>query len=271
MNMSIIKTLEEKQNQVNSLCDMIDQIHKENPKLTDINFLQKVKYIKEHVEQKDIDIFETFLLSHDEISGEYAVNNFQQMMGISLVKLLGVQPLQGPVGQIFKLRFAALETETETDVTATRMVLEIQAVAIQASSYKYDNFKQNLFGLLWLKITDKCEKYQCTKTTLSSVICTATSNIARLTRRGAGNILITHSCNVEELKPLANNNTLTIIIDDMMPENLILTGYKGEQAADAGIYFCPYMISPRNILRCAFHSDDVSKDYYSLIEITDAK
>ena len=233
-----------------------------------MKFLQKVKYIKEHVEQKDIDIFETFLLSHDAISGEYAVNYFQQMMGISLVKLLSVQPLQGPVGQIFKLRFAALETETETDENIPR--LELQAVAIQASSYKYDNFKQDMFNVIWSKITDKCGKYQCTRTTLVPAISEATNNIARHTRRGVGNILITNSCNIGELRPLANNNGLTIVIDDMMPENIILIGYKGEQAVDAGIYFCPYMLSPNNTLRCAFHSDDASKNYYSLIEITDA-
>lgn len=272
--MKVIKTLEEKQNQVNNLCDLIDQIHKENPKLTDIKFLQKVKYIKEHVEQKDIDIFESFLLSHDEINGEYTVDCFQQMMGISLVKLLGVQPMQGPVGLMYKLRWlfnTDVDTKNKDEDIMAHATIEMQSTAIQASIYKYDNFKQDLFHLFFTKITNVCKKYKCAKSSLIQVTYEATNNIARLTRRGVGNILITHSSNIEDLQFLADKKVLTIIIDNMMPENIILTGYKGISEIDAGIFFCPYMISPNNVIRCAFHSDDVSKDYYSLIEITDAK
>lgn len=217
-----IETIKQKQKQVETLQLIIDEIKSQYQLET---VIPKIDYIEQNFDEQDIKIFETFLLSSD-VSIEYATELLQELKNISLLNIVGVQPMQGPVGLTYKMRFKDIEEEN-------KITLEIVTAAIEAVSRKYSNFKQDMFESIFNTITENCIESKSSRKNLRYNIMVQANNIARDTRRSPGNIVITNSKNVESLQ--SDQQSITIIVDDLMPENQILVGFKSRNM-DAGLF-----------------------------------
>lgn len=116
-----IETIKQKQKQVETLQLIIDEIKSQYQLET---VIPKIDYIEQNFDEQDIKIFETFLLSSD-VSIEYATELLQELKNISLLNIVGVQKMQGPVGLTYKMRFKDIEEEN-------KIKLEIVTAAIEA-------------------------------------------------------------------------------------------------------------------------------------------
>lgn len=214
--------------------------------------------------------------------------------------LVGIQPMQGPVSLMFKLRCEKDQNDNN------EISLTVNSEPIQASFYKANNINSEQVADIINKriisiILDGCNSkheqftYKCKDdaviwNNLVLTINRAASNIARLTRRGCGNVLLMNSttqlklkfgCDVqrvnEESYVQAIHNKYRIITDDNVPDNKIIVAYKSENSQlDCGIFVSPYILTFNQLessssIRYGTDVDEVAINYYEVVEIINAK
>ncbi len=267
---------------------------------------------------------------------ELAVRVLDQI--IILDDLVSIQPMQGPVGLVYKLRYR--ETGQEGgEGKGTRLALEITSNAIEAMSRKFharwsvessEDLKQR-HGLdleeevlqavaneMAYEIIDEVLTKMKSKTktikldsffsgaALSVHFNRESNEIARLTRRGAGNFIIVDPFtltilqgdkdspfvkvddetaekqkNLSRLKFVGTLSGTIRVYCDMLGTEVII-GYKGSTETDTGIIYSPYimlmstgmMVDPETfqpqisfMTRYGDFADDDSANYYSTLKI----
>lgn len=217
---------------------------------------------------------------------------------IILDNFIGIQPMQGPVGLIYKLRYKRTDQE-EGEGKGARLTLEICSEAIEAKSRKLAvswsieasqdlqqqhgvNIEEEVIQAVAIEMASEIIDEMLSKMTseaklvkletffsgseLTCHINQAASEIARLTRRGAGNFIIVDPVTLSVLQ--GDKNTPFIKVDDETAEqqksfrlkrvgtlcdsihvycDLLATksivGYKGSSGeTDAGLFYSPYVL-----------------------------
>jgi hypothetical protein len=218
---------------------------------------------------------------------------------LTIMDLVGVQPMQGPVGLVYKLRYVTKDEKEE----GTNISLEILSQAVEAGSRKLKaawtlEAKQDMHAMHGLNIeteltTAMAQEIAVEHNTewldrISSIanessyeiddninlivaITKAGCDIARNTRRGAGNWIVVPLATLTRIKEVANRNmsprdmfvpvksdggtlggnlmhvgvlnkTIKVYTSLNMPDDEILVGYKGKNGeTDTGLIFSPYV------------------------------
>ena len=251
---------------------------------------------------------------------------------IILDDLIGIQPLAGPVGLIYKLRYK----DHEEDDNITRMSLEVLSKAVEANSRKLhatwtieaerdiktqrevniedeiiDAVADGIAFEIISEVLDRIEgkstkvkvRYPEPTASISVAINKAANDIAKSTRRGAGNFAIVSPMilaylqtnnshfvgttdkpkkdSLSRLRYAGTLNGTTKIYCDVLSDKVIV-GYKGSTGTDAGMVYSPYTllmtsgptIDPQNftprmtlMTRYGEDLDKLGKKYYKTLDI----
>lgn len=203
---------------------------------------------------------------------------------------VGFQPIQGPVGLIYKLR---TKSRDENEDGTKRLTLEIISHAVEAASRKLharwtiessqdmkiqhglnmedeiihavatETASEFIDEILSILQTTKKEIPYADGFDLSLQISKAANDIARKTRRGAGNFVIVSPTNLVLLQTTGNsfvsateeektkdrsrlrfagtlNETIRVYCDFFVDPDTVIVGYKGSTDTDCGLVFSPY-------------------------------
>lgn len=210
----------------------------------------------------------------------------------------GIQPLEGPVGLIFRLVIAYMEELNPEDnrpgsndeelVKETGRKLSIQIVkeAVEAKSRKYNILDNVADVIVWEAIGNILLKSQTTDIgevsdqRLLLEINKACNSIARDTRRGAGNGLIASPTTAKRIKAAAIDGKsivagFKIVEHAGLDDATIIVSYKGGAGeTDAGIIISPYQFrledgnSGSGITRYGISASyERAYEYYRVIKI----
>ena len=194
---------------------------------------------------------------------------------------VSVQPLTAPVGMVFhlksenedgeiKIKAISNAIEARTLKLKTHLTLECVTNTKTFESSKdnriFKTLANNILNELYYHIIGEIEKISTKKSfslnnenieDIQSEIIKESIDIAKKTRRGAANYIITNEYIFEKLfKDIISDdkikisdtltkmgvfNDIDVYVDKLMTKNKAIMGYKGKTEADAGFIFSPYV------------------------------
>lgn len=228
----------------------------------------------------------------------------------SVARFAGVQAMVGPVGLSYALSYETKMKEPTDDIPPVgalidsvdttssglsispelyTITLEVKSKAVEACSRRIPEdatTTEAINDMIVSIILNNCKRTTIASDTTSKVLQAHLhmlgSDIARNTRRGAGNILMCSEATQAKFKPSTSYNR-TAIINNSVPDNIIIVGYVGTSNMDCGIFFAPYMVLKRkvineeyvpinqDIIRYGLSYNNNWENYYQILEIVDAE
>ncbi len=220
----------------------------------------------------------------------------------SVSRFAGVQVMTGPVGLSYALSYETKKKEQSNDEAVTgasssldeaqdayEITLEVKSIALEAASRLIPEEKtttEAINDMIVSIILNYCKRTTIASDTTSKALQARLhmlgSDIARKTRRGAGNILMCSEATQAKFKPSTSYNR-TAIINNSVPDNIIIVGYVGTSNMDCGLFFNPYLLNNRkvineeyvtikqNIIRYGLAYNKDWDNYYQILEIVDAE
>lgn len=318
----MLKDLKEKQTTIDNLSatistlqNLIDSTIKSEPLLQNQQFMEKLIQIEtdEEIQEKNrVNVQGYFYNSMNsaaitsmtnpdvEANVEALYKESKELIN-SVSRFAGVQVMTGPVGLSYALSYetkkkeqsddAVIETSSSLDEAqdAYTITLEVMSIATEARSILIPEEKtttEAINDMLVDIILKHCKhttiKSDTTSNALRAHLHMLGSDIARNTRRGAGNVLMCSETTQQKFNP-STSLCRTAIINNSVPDNIIIIGYVGSSHTDCGLFFNPYLLNNRTVLNeeyvliqqdiirygLAYNKD--WDNYYQILEIVDAE
>lgn len=315
----MLKDLKEKQATIDNLSttittlqNLIDTAIKSEPLLQNLEFLEKLVQIEtdeEIQEQNRVNVQGFFYNSANYVASLSLTNKdievnvetlYQESKELtnSVSRFTGVRAMTGPVGVVYALSCedkmnetvigSSLSSGDHAQQDAHAISIEMKSIAIEATSIIIPNEKTTtevINDMLVDIILNNCKH-----TTIKSNAGTnaqlvslngVANNIALNTRRGAGNIIMCSEKTESDF--LRHCFQYSKVINNSVPDNIIIVCYVGTSNMDCGIIFAPYLLLNRevvndefvtikqNIIRYGLAYNKDWQNYYQVLEIVDAE
>lgn len=286
---------------ISTLQNLIDSTVKSDPLLQNLKFMEKLVHIEtdDEIQEKNRDNVRGFfynsmnynagtsLPTKDDVDIDTVYRESKELIN-SVSQYVGVQVMNGPVGVVWAISYQNTEMQNDNDSKpANTLSLEVRSIATEAVSRIIQEktiteaINDMLVGII-LKYCKRTKiKSDAGTNALQSQLHVLGSDIARNTRRGAGNVLMCSEKTLTQFNPSTSYRNIAIV-NNSVPDNIIIVCYVGSSHTDRGLFFNPYLLHNRKVpngpntikqdlIRYGLAYNTDWENYYQILEIIDAK